>query len=112
VRCAGNNVVADLPLAIIKLMSSDVVLSPDDSSCRFKPSTCHGTKGLEVLKRGIEMTGKKPKDLLSDYELIGFTRRLGKGDQVVRRASSAKVTAVEPTVPTPPKRRLQRSETR
>ena len=33
----------------------------------------------------------KPKDLLSNEELIGFTRRKGSNDQVVRRASSAKV---------------------
>jgi hypothetical protein len=60
------------------------------------------------------MTGKKPKDLLSDYELIGFTRRLGSGEQVVRRASSAKVTAIEPTVRPDPAEETSpaRSETR
>ena len=44
------------------------------------------------------MTCKKPKELLSDLELIGFARRSSGGDQVARRASSAKVT-VEPTSP-------------
>ena len=59
------------------------------------------------------MTGKKPKDLLSEYELIGFTRRLGSRDQVVRRASSAKVTAVEPVRPDPAEETSPaRSETR
>jgi hypothetical protein len=38
------------------------------------------------------MTGGKPKQLLTDHELMGFTQRLGDGSQVVRRASSAKVT--------------------
>jgi len=37
------------------------------------------------------MTSKQrtPKDLLADHELIGFARRAG--DQVIQRASSAKV---------------------
>jgi len=42
------------------------------------------------------MSEKKPKDLLAGRELIGF-RRAGDGDQIVRRASSAKVTSVETT---------------
>ena len=45
--------------------------------------------------RGTIMTGKKPKDLLSNQDLIGFT--LGGEGQAVRRASSAKVT--EPVDP-------------
>ena len=36
------------------------------------------------------MTIEKPKEVLSRYELIGFTRALGTR-HVVRRASSAKV---------------------
>ena len=38
------------------------------------------------------MTGRQPKQLLSDQVLIGFTQLLRGGGQVVRRASSAKVT--------------------
>lgn len=40
------------------------------------------------------MTGnaEKPKELLADQELIGFTRHSSGGEQVLRRASSAKVT--------------------
>ena len=38
------------------------------------------------------MTGRQPKQLLSDHVLIGFTQPLRGGGQVVRRASSAKVT--------------------
>ena len=41
------------------------------------------------------MTGKKPNDLLSNQDFIGFTLR--NGGQAVRRASSAKIT--EPVDP-------------
>jgi hypothetical protein len=34
---------------------------------------------------------KTPRELLENIELIGFAR-LGRGEQIVRRASSAKVT--------------------
>lgn len=34
---------------------------------------------------------QKPRELLADQELIGFTRRSGGDGQVVQRASSAKV---------------------
>jgi hypothetical protein len=43
------------------------------------------------------MTAKSPKDFLSAHELIGFKRSGKSGDQVPRRASSAKVTVVEPS---------------
>ena len=33
----------------------------------------------------------KPKELLANQELIGFTKRSGGGGQLVERASSAKV---------------------
>jgi hypothetical protein len=36
---------------------------------------------------------KTPRELLENIELIGFAR-LGRGEQIVRRASSAKVTEV------------------
>ena len=38
-----------------------------------------------------------PKALLRDRDLIGFKRPTNGGDQIPRRASSAKVTAVEPS---------------
>lgn len=43
------------------------------------------------------MTPKSPKELLSGDDLIGFKRPANGGDQVPRRASSAKVTVVEPS---------------
>ena len=43
------------------------------------------------------MTSRSPKDILSAQELIGFKRPAKGGDQVPRRASSTKVTAVEPS---------------
>jgi hypothetical protein len=36
---------------------------------------------------------KTPRELLENIELIGFAR-LGQGEQIVRRASSAKVTEI------------------
>ena len=41
---------------------------------------------------------KMPRDFLSDKNLIGFVR-VRPGDQVAIRASSAKVTQIEPTDP-------------
>ena len=38
-----------------------------------------------------------PKALLRGQDLIGFVRNSDDGDQIPRRASSAKVTSVEPT---------------
>ena len=45
------------------------------------------------------MTTKSPKELLSGLDLIGFKRPAHGGNQAPRRASSAKVTAVEPLNP-------------
>jgi hypothetical protein len=39
----------------------------------------------------MSKTERKPKDLLADRELIGFARRHHSDDQVIQRASSAKV---------------------
>ena len=47
------------------------------------------------------MTTTSPKELLSKQELIGF-KRATDGEQVLRRASSAKVTAVEAFSPKEP----------
>jgi hypothetical protein len=45
------------------------------------------------------MTGKKtPKELLADEDMLGFVRSQRSGGQVLRRATSAKVT-VESTEP-------------
>lgn len=35
---------------------------------------------------------RKPKELLANQELLGFTQLLGCANQIVQRASSAKVT--------------------
>jgi len=45
------------------------------------------------------MTTATPKDMLINEELIGFKRSAKGGAQIPRRASSAKVTNVEPSPP-------------
>ena len=45
------------------------------------------------------MTTNSPKDFLSGHELIGFKQGPKGEEQVPRRASSAKVTTIEPTWP-------------
>ena len=71
----------------------------------------HLTVAHSHSKRGNEMTGKSPKELLSGQDLIGFKRFRKGEDQVPCRASSAKVT-VEPGWPakgTEPKRSEDKS---
>jgi hypothetical protein len=45
------------------------------------------------------MQAKSPKDFLSQQQLIGFRRPAKGGGQMPHRASSAKVTAIEPNEP-------------
>jgi hypothetical protein len=55
-------------------------------------------KANGTFDRGTSMTNRitNPKALLRGQDLIGFARNTGNGDQIPRRASSAKVTSVEP----------------
>ena len=59
-----------------------------------RPIEAWGPALAHLTNTGIKMTNKAktPKALLADQELIGFARAACSGDQIARRASSAKVT--------------------